>query len=97
MAGPSAAAASVNRGSRHGNSARLNRADARAQARMRAELRRGTGVQLEGAGTAATSWAPDPTGTHELRLIRRGRWTPMVVTAGLPGSDPALSGRGSFD
>ena len=43
---------------------------------MRAELHRGTGVQLDGAGTSATSyWAPDPTGAHDLRLISMGQWT----------------------
>ena len=62
---------------------------------MRAELRRGTGVQLDGADTAATSyWAPDPTGAHDLRLTRMGEWTPTVVTAGAPGSDPLLTGTG---
>lgn len=98
LASPSAAEASVNRGTEAGNSARHTTADRRAQARMRAELRTGSGVQLDGAGTAATTyWAPDPTGTHELRLIRHGRWTPMVVTAGLPGSHPALSEWASFE
>jgi hypothetical protein len=58
----------------------------------------GTGVQLDGAGTAATThWAPDPTGTHELRLIREGQWTPMVVTAGVPSSDPTQSGWAWFE
>ncbi len=98
MASPSAAETSVNRGTRPGDSGRPNKADLRAQARMRSELHRGTGVQLDGAGTAATTyWAPDPTGAHDLRLIRIGRWTPMVVTAGVPGSDPALRGSASFE
>jgi hypothetical protein len=98
MAGPSAAEASLNRGTGAGDSARLAKADRRAHARTRTELHRGTGVQLDRAGSAATThWAPDPTGTHELRLIREGLWTPMVVTAGLPSSDPALSGPAAFD
>jgi hypothetical protein len=32
-----------------------------------------------------------------LRLIREGLWTPMVVTAGLPSSDPPLSGPAAFE
>jgi hypothetical protein len=44
-----------------------------------------------------TCWAPDPTGTHELRLIRNARWTPYVVTAGVLSSDATLSGPASFD
>jgi hypothetical protein len=98
VASSSAADASVNQDSGSANTARLTKADSRAQASTRFELHKGTGVQLDGAGTAATRhWAPDPTGTYELRLIREGRWTPMVVTAGLPGSDPALSESASFE
>ena len=98
MASPSAAEASVNQGTRPGDSDRLHKADLRAQSRLRAELHAGTGVQLNEAGTAATTyWTPDPTGAHDLRLIVKGRWTPMVVTAGVPGSDPALSGSASFE
>jgi hypothetical protein len=53
----------------------------------------GTGTPADGT----FSWAPDPTGTHELRLIVDGLWTSIVVTAGLLGSDATLSGPASFD
>ena len=53
----------------------------------------GTGTPADGT----FSWAPDPTGTHELRLIVDGLWTSVVVTAGLLSSDATLSGPASFD
>jgi hypothetical protein len=53
----------------------------------------GTGTPADGT----FSWAPDPTGTHELRLIVDGRWTSIVVTAGLLSSDATLSGPAWFD
>ena len=53
----------------------------------------GTGTPADGT----FSWAPDPTGTHDLRLIVDGRWTSVVVTDGLLSSDATLSGPAWFD
>jgi hypothetical protein len=53
----------------------------------------GTGTPADGT----FSWAPDPRGTHELRLIVDGLWTSIVVTAGLLSSDAPLNGPASFD
>jgi hypothetical protein len=58
----------------------------------------GTAVPLSPGRSAAarhradyTYWAPDPTGTHQLRLIRAGQWTPCVVTAGVLSLDAVSS------
>jgi hypothetical protein len=63
-----------------------------------ASLYAGTAVPLSPGSSAAarhavddTYWAPDPTGAHQLRLIRAGQWTPDVVTAGVLGSDAMSS------
>lgn len=33
-------------------------------------------------------WYPDPTGRHELRWLRYGRWTAQVCDAGTVADDP---------
>jgi DivIVA domain-containing protein len=79
------------------DAARAWKSEARAMRAIASQLRGGTGAQLDGAGGAAASWAPDPTGRHELRLIRTGQWTPIVVDRGMPRSDNSLSGPAAFD
>ncbi len=48
----------------------------------------GAVVKASGYGPSGGQWAPDPSGSHELRWFDGTRWTDHVTDAGVPSLDP---------
>lgn len=54
------------------------------------------GAHLADADASTSGWVPDPTGRHEIRFVKNGQWTSLVMTSGVGGSDDTLAGSSDF-